>query len=176
MNKKAVIIVSIIAVLLFLFKNRFMELYSLVSNLLAKFEGFSPKPYWDVRQWTWGYGTKVPAKYMKGNTPDPAARINKVDAMADAWAHIQTSKNYLQKLVKVQLTNDQWAALLSFAYNLGDGNADNLVPNINGKKWAALEAQWKAYNKVNQNGVLVPHSGLTKRRAAEWNLFSSSLN
>jgi GH24 family phage-related lysozyme (muramidase) len=177
MNKKLIILLIVLSVVLFLFKNRIMELYSLVSNLLAKFEGFSSKPYWDVRQYTWGYGTKVPAKFMGADgKPKPGITINKLDAMADAWQHIQDDKQYLSKLVKVSLTTDQWAALLSFAYNEGSGNADNLVPNINAKKWLALETQWKLYNKVLKNGSYVVSQDLVKRRASEWELFSSSLN
>jgi GH24 family phage-related lysozyme (muramidase) len=176
MNKKAIVIILIIAVILFLFKNRAMELYNLVSKLLARFEGFSSKPYWDVRQWTWGYGTKVPDKYMSNGKPKAGVTIDEVDAMVDAWNHIQESRNYLQGLVKINLTPNQWAAFLSFAYNEGNGNADNLINNINSRKWNALETQWKLYNKVLKNGVYVVSAALVERRAEEWKLFSSSLN
>lgn len=178
MNIKVVALIVVIAFLLFFLKNKFMDLYSLMASLLAKFEGFSAKPYWDVRQWTWGYGTKVPSKYMgPDGKPKPGVTIDKVNAMKDAWVHVQNDKYYLQNLIKLQLSDGQWAALLSFSYNLGQGAADNLVQNINAKKWTALETQWKSYNKVrNSSGQLVPHSWNTKRRIEEWNLFSSSLN
>lgn len=175
-NKKVITVAIVIAFILFIFRNKIMTLYILISDLLSKFEGFSSKPYWDVRQWTWGYGTRVPEKYMEGGKPKEGVRINKIDAMADAWKYIQNSQNYLQKLINVSLTNNQWAALLSFAYNLGDGNADNLVANINSKKWDALENQWKAYNKIKKNGSYVVSKALSDRRREEWNLFSSSLN
>ena len=29
-------------------------------EILKKWEGFSPKPFWDYKQWTVGYGTSVP--------------------------------------------------------------------------------------------------------------------
>jgi GH24 family phage-related lysozyme (muramidase) len=153
-----------------------MEIYSLVSNLLSKYEGFSAKPYFDVSRYSWGYGTQVPAKYIVNGKPKPGIFIDKVSAMADAWLHIQASKSYLSKLVKIELTPNQWAAFLSFAYNEGDGNADNLIPNLNAKKWNALETQWKLYNKIRKNGVLVFSADLAARRADEWKLFKSSLN
>lgn len=177
MKTKYWTVILIIAFVLFLFKNRIMEIYSLISNLLAKWETFSEVPYWDISRYSWGYGTQVPAKYMLNGRPKPGTKIDRITAMADAWNHIQSSKAYLSKLIKVSLTNDQWAALLDFAYNEGDGNADNLVSNINAKKWSALETQWKLYNKVkNKDGILVTSKNLTQRRAAEWELFSSSLN
>lgn len=179
MNKKKKIILVLIifiASILFLFKNRIMELYTLVSDLLAKFEGFSAKPYWDVRQWTWGYGTRVPDKFMKDGRPIPGATINKIDAMIDAWAHIQASRSYLQTLINITLTPNQWAALLSFAYNEGDHNADNLVANINSKSWYSLENQWKLYTKVrDRDGVYYVSKNLVTRRAAEWDLFNSGI-
>jgi GH24 family phage-related lysozyme (muramidase) len=177
MKTKYWTIIIIIALVLFLFKSKIMELYSLVSNLLAKFEGFSDVPYWDVSRYSWGYGTRVPAKYIVNGKPKPGIKIDRIQAMADAWSHIQDSKSYLSPLVKISLTPDQWAAFLDFAYNEGDANADNLIPNMNAKKWSALEKQWKLYNKVkDKNGAYYVSEDLVKRRAAEWELFSSSLN
>jgi len=135
----------------------------ILQSFLPKWEGFSATPYWDYKQWSWGYGTKVP-----GSVPDrsikPPGSINRAKAFSDALFHVEKDYKYLSALIKVPLNANQWAALLSFSYNLGTGNADNLVKNINERNTAALENQWKQY--VNAGGQPLEH--LIKRRAAEW--------
>lgn len=136
---------------------------------LPAWEGFSSRPYWDVKQWTWGYGTRVP-----GSTNDPGIKptgtITRADAFTAMMQHVDKDYSDLKKLITVPLTSAQWAALLSFSYNLGVGNADNLVNNINSKNMAALQTQWNAY--INVNGV--PSDYQIKRRAAEWELFAKT--
>lgn len=139
---------------------------TILKTFLPAWEGFSSHPYWDFKQWSWGYGTKVPGSVADKNI-NPGGTITREKAFSDAMNHIQIDYFYLKSLVKVPLSSNQWAALLSFAYNLGPGNADNLVPNINAKNYSALETQWKSY--VNAGGV--PLQSLINRRAAEWDLF-----
>lgn len=131
-------------------------------------ESFSPTPYWDFKQWSWGYGTKVP-----GSAPDRAQRppgtIGRDQAFVEMLNHVRHDYSYLSPLVNTPLKPQQWAALLSFAYNLGDGNADNLVPLINAGDTAALGAKWKQY--VYAGGVR--NENLVVRRAKEWNLYNS---
>jgi lysozyme len=81
---------------------------------------------------------------------------------------VARDRAYLAPLVRVPLSSSQWAALLSFSYNLGPGNADNLVPEINARDWVALQTNWKQY--INAGGV--PNQRLIERRAAEWQLFA----
>ena len=139
-----------------------------IKKFLEKWEGFRSTPYWDFRQWSWGYGTRVP-----GSTDDPNVRppgtISRAQAMIDAIKHVDGDRAYLEPLLTRDLNSNQWAALLSFSYNLGRGNADNLIPNLNAGKFAALGDQWNQY--VNAGGV--PQDYLIDRRAAEWQLFNS---
>ncbi|MES3018577.1 MAG: hypothetical protein V4721_12390 [Bacteroidota bacterium] len=137
---------------------------------LAYWEQFRPTPYWDVRQWSWGYGTRVP-----GSVNDPYKRpvgtITESAAMAALDKYATKDWDYLRALIKTPLRPESWAGLLSFSYNLGPGNADNLVPNINTRNWTALETQWKKYIYVND----VASAHAIERRAAEWKLFKSGL-
>lgn len=134
-------------------------------KFLPIWEGFSSKPYWDHKQWSWGYGTAC------GFDPNqkPTGTITRAKAMADTLAHLAKDYAYLSKLLRVNLNAKQWAALLSFSYNAGPGNADNLIANINAGDLKALEVQFKSYRmaskKVNQT--------LVARRAAEWKLWIS---
>lgn len=151
-----------------------MTFYTVLKEFLAKYEGFSPTPYWDVRQWSWGYGTRAAPLGTK-KTEKPNKTISKTAAWAESINHINEDYDYLKKLVKVQLNSNQWAALLSFSYNLGRGNADNLLNNINSNNLDALRAQWLSYNKKrNSTRNLVVDAGLTNRRIAEFNLFTKS--
>jgi lysozyme len=133
---------------------------SILTSFIPAWEGFRANPYWDVSRYSWGYGTKAPG---------PTGTITEAQAMQDLLAHVQNDYDYLKPLISVDLNPNQWAALLSFSYNLGPGNADNLVANINKQDWQALEDQWNLY--INADGV--PNDNLIARRAAEWELFSS---
>lgn len=127
---------------------------------LEKWEQFSATPYWDVSRWSWGYGTQAPG---------PTGSIDRATAWNDAAAHAAADKAYLAPLLSVALNPRQWAALLSFSYQEGPGNADNLIKNLNAQDLAALQDQWKKYIYVG--GEISPNS--VARRAAEWDLFTS---
>jgi GH24 family phage-related lysozyme (muramidase) len=144
---------------------------SILKAFLVKWEGFSSTPYWDHKQWSWGYGTKVPGSVNDQNKR-PAGTISRTEAMRDLLDHSNRDYLYLKPFIRINFTSEQWAALLSFAYNLGTGNADNLVPNINNRDWIALGAQWKQY--VYSSGQV--NEALVRRRAAEWELFKKGLS
>lgn len=75
----------------------------------------------------------------------------------------------VQKLVKVDLTEMQLAALVSFTYNLGEGNlrSSTLLKKLNAKDFTGASEEFKKWNK----GGGVPLKGLTRRRKAEKYLF-----
>jgi lysozyme len=131
-----------------------------VDAMLSQWEGFSPTPYWDVSRYSWGYGTAAPGS---------AGMITKAQALSDSNAVLQNDMQTLQGLISVPLNANQWAALLDFSYNLGVGNAENLVANINAGDSAALQAEWMQY--VNADGEI--NQTLVARRSAEWQLWNS---
>lgn len=141
---------------------------SILNSFLKKWELFRPTPYWDVKQWSWGYGTRVPGSSADPGNKPPGA-ISPSQAITDALRHANNDYLYLKPMIKAPLNSSQWAALLSFSYNLGPGNADNLVDNINNHNLTALKNQWESY--INADGV--PNSNLIQRRAAEWKMFVS---
>lgn len=159
------ILLVVIGLLMFSFKSAGSSFTNVLQDFLPSVEGFLPTPVWDVRQWTWGYGTA--AGYDPNNKP--AGSISREKAWADALAVINSHYSYLSRLITVNMKPQQWAALLSFSYNLGTGNADNLVANINKQDTAALITEWKKYiiadHKVNQ--------GLINRRNKEVALWLS---
>jgi lysozyme len=137
-----------------------------LNTFLPKVESFSATPYWDYKQWSWGYGTRVP-----GSVPDktikPAGTITREQAAKDMAAHFTNDLLELMPLVTRQLTANQWTAYLSFSYNTGIGNAKNLLADINAGNDAVLEIHWKKY--IYAGGVV--NTDLIARRAKEWQLW-----
>lgn len=128
---------------------------TILGSFLAQWEGFSATPYWDVNRYSWGYGTPAPGA---------TGTITRAQALIDAMQHIAADRNYLLPMINRKLNAWQWAALLSFSYNLGAGNADNLIDNINSGDDQALRTQWLKYNKAD--GIY--NSDLAARRQAEF--------
>lgn len=159
------LLIGVAAVFLFLLFPNILSgqmgvVLSAAEDFIISQEGFIPVSRWDYQQYTWGYGTKAPGGGLS---------ITESKARAELETYIQGDYSYLNALLTEPLNANQWAALLSFSYNLGRGNADNLVPNINAKDWDALRAQWSQY--VNAGGVY--NAGLAQRRSDELNLFFS---
>lgn len=130
--------------------------------LIKQFEGFRSTPYWDVNRWSWGYGTRAPGS---------SGTITRDEATAELEAHSQDDYNVLAPQITRPLMVDQWAALLSFAYQEGTGNpgAGALVDDINADNDAVLETHWKKY--IYAGGVVDPN--IVARRNKEWGLWMS---
>lgn len=167
-NKKVIVIGVGVLVFLLLFPNFVMGqtgmLLSVAESFIISEEGFIPVSKWDYKQYSWGYGTAAPGAGLS---------ISESQARDELRAFVQKDYNYLNNLINVPLNSNQWAALLSFSYNEGPGNADNLVPNINAQDWDAMAAQWRLYNKVTVNNQKVFSQQLADRRERELDLFFS---
>lgn len=132
------------------------------AQLIKQFEGFRSTPYWDVSRWSWGYGTRAPGS---------SGTITRDQATAELEAHSQDDYNVLAPQITRPLMVDQWAALLSFAYQEGTGNpgAGALVDDINADNDAVLETHWKKY--IYAGGVVDPN--IVARRNKEWGMWMS---
>jgi len=137
-------------------------IYSVTDWLIPSFEGFRAHPYWDVSRWSWGYGTRAPG---------PDGTITPAKALIDMRAHSQADYAVLAPQITRPLSVNQWAALLSFAYEEGTGNpgAGALVDDINAGDDAALEIHFKKY--VYAGGVVDPD--IVARRNREWQVWAS---
>lgn len=157
----------------FLFKKKAVIMatyHELIKGFLSKEEGFSAIPYWDERQWTWGFGTKVPDSSTNKNVPPYQKSISRTDAVLELIKVVDKDKLELQKKIKIDLTINQWVALLSFSYNLGIGNAKALVVDINLKRWDVLKSRWLSFYNVKSNNQKLEGS-LRRRRVREIELF-----
>lgn len=131
-----------------------------LASFIPSVEGFRSTPYWDVSRYSWGYGTAAPGA---------TGTITREQAFKDMVTYLLADYGSLSSRITRSLTVNQWAALLSFSYNLGIGNAYNLVSLINAGDNSNLGVKWNKYvyagGSVNQD--------LVNRRAKEWALWNT---
>ncbi|RYM73242.1 lysozyme [Serratia liquefaciens] len=138
-------------------------------ELIKRFEGLELKAYQDsVGVWTIGYGWTQP---VDGKKIGPGMVIDQATADRLLKCGVVQYEQGVDQLVKVRITQGQFDALVSFAYNLGlrSLSTSTLLKklNANDKQGAANEfGKW-----VNAGGVKL--NGLVKRRAAEREIFLS---
>jgi lysozyme len=116
--------------------------------------------------WTLGWG------HTQGVTPGQTC----TQEQADAWFidDTQSACNAVTRTVDVPLNQNQFDALVSFTYNVGQGSEANstLLKLLNQGKYALAADQFSFWNHVNG----VPNAGLTRRRAAEQALFQTPVS
>ena len=136
-------------------------------SLIKGFEGKRLNAYYDgVGVWTIGFGT---IKYPNG------VRVKKGDTCTEAQAEsylkndLVKFENAINRLVKVPLNQNQFDALSSFTYNLGETNlsSSTLLKKLNAKDYAGTADQFLRWNKAGGKVM----NGLTRRREAERILF-----
>ena len=127
-------------------------------------DGGAPLP----RGATIGYGhlIKLGENFSGGITERVATELLRAD--------IAAAQRAVQNNITVPLMQNQYDALVIFAYNIGANNFANstVVKYINDQKFKSpvypdLKSAWLAWNK--SCGRVMP--GLTRRRTQEWNLF-----
>lgn len=137
-----------------------------VKSFIPSVEGFSAVPIWDYDQWSWGYGTA--AGYNKNKKP--AGTISQDKAMQELLKVVNAHYKILAPLVKKKLTANQWAALLSFSYNLGtEGGPKKIIETINAGTVADVVTRMKKY--IYAGGLI--NQGLVNRRKKETALYQS---
>lgn len=134
-------------------------------DLIKSFEGLRNKAYKDiVGVLTIGYG-------------HTGSDFNKDTEWTDEECEEALKKDLarfeqgVEKLVKVPLSDNQFAALVSFAYNLGLGNlgSSTLLKLVNKQQYDAAAPEFLKWCRAG--GKIV--AGLQRRREAERTLFCS---
>lgn len=158
-------------------------------NLLKKLEGSvkiadkhviyddkTGRPVAVGRPWprgaTIGYGhlIKPGENFAGGITESIATEILRADIVA--------AERAVQANIAVPMTQNQYDALVIFAYNIGAKNFANstVVKYVNNPKfhsacYPSLESAWLAWNKSGGRVM----AGLNHRRKQEWLLFNKSV-
>lgn len=145
-------------------------------HLIMQFEGFRPRVYLcSANYWTIGYGHMIRGfdksrdtravmagnPYPNGVTQDEATQLLTQD--------LQKASMAVERLIPVSLTDNQFAALVSFTFNLGSGNlrASALRRKLLRREYNAASEEFKRW--IFSAGR--QERGLIRRRRAERLLF-----
>ena len=131
-------------------------------NLIKHFEGCELQAYkCPAGVWTIGYGHIKTAHEGKVITQEQADEM--------LVEEMEEYEGYINKAVKVELNQNQFDAMVSWVYNLGNGNlgASTLLKVLNMGDYAGVPAQMLRWNKAGGKVL----EGLTRRRQAEADLF-----
>lgn len=157
-----------------------MEISDNCVNLTAQFEGLARYdqasgmvyPYLDpVGIPTIGYGSTFDLNGARITMQTPPMTTDQCDELLGAV--LEKFAASVNSLVKVQLSQNQFDALVDFAYNAGVANlaSSTLLRLLNAGNYQGAAGQFQLWNKARSNGVLVVLPGLTRRRLAEAQLF-----
>lgn len=132
------------------------------AELIKSFEGLELEAYLcpaDI--WTIGYGHTGDVK--EGDT------ITKAEAGDLLDKDLEKFRSGVNRCVKVPLNENQFGALVSFAYNVGIGSlqSSTLLKLLNAGDYDAAADQFPRWNK--SGGKVL--TGLTRRREAERAVF-----
>ena len=143
-----------------------MTIPKVAIDLIKQFEGLRLKSYQDsAGYFTVGWGhknaTPPPCDDCTVFTADQAENVLNTD--------LEHVLSQIQGHIGVDLTDNQLAALLSFAFNLGPNALINstLLKKLNSGDTQGAADQFLAWDRAG--GVVIP--GLARRRAAEQKLF-----
>lgn len=138
-------------------------------DLIKQFEGFRADAYKDqAGVWTIGYGStfyKDNTKVQKGDS------ITEPEALELFLDMLKDYENAVSNNVTASLNQNEFDALVSFVYNVGQGNfAKSTLLRLLNEGKVSRQVVAEEFKKWNKAGGKVSN-GLTNRRAAEYNLF-----
>ena len=155
-------------------------------DLIKSFEGIldgdpstaNLDPYLDpIGIWTigWGHAIVVGKDFLRGKQNRARAfalypgGLTIPEAETLLRADVMDKCRDVDSLVKVSLNDNQYAAIVSFTFNLGIGNLkqSTLLKKVNAGDFAGAANEFAKWNKAGGKVL----AGLTRRRAAEAELF-----
>lgn len=140
-------------------------------ELVKSFEGKYNKAYLcPAGKWTIGYGHT--GETLGKPTPQGMTITDKqVDELLKQ--DMNRFEDAVIKNVKVKLLQQQFDALVSFAFNVGSGAlaSSTLLKKLNAGDYTGAADQFLVWNKATVNGKKTVLAGLTRRRQAERHLF-----
>ena len=146
-------------------------------DIIKKWEGFSAKPYWDYKQWTVGYGTRVPDGKLEEYQTNG---ISKEEAEQQLIEHLNKDGVAVNKFIDkygLTFTQGMFDALLSLCYNCGGAWLSNSEPStlktaiVEG--WTGTDLLFAFGQWSTAGGETVPM--LIKRRLAEANMYLNGI-
>ncbi|GLU25544.1 lysozyme [Brucella sp. NBRC 12950] len=141
-------------------------------SLIKQWEGRKTTAYKDVAGiWTIGYGHTSAAG---APTVTPGMTTSKVEASRILLRDLAKFEARVEKLVKVPLTDNQFAVLSSFDFNTGELHSSTLLKKLNKGDYNAVPGELARWVKATdpKTGKKVTVQGLVNRRAAEAGLWA----
>lgn len=135
-------------------------------NLIKSFEGLKLKPYiCPAGVLTVGYGHTKNVKAGQTITEEKAEELLEQD--------LEEFEKAVLKHVTVKLNENQFAALVSFVFNLGAGNfkKSTLLKRVNEGKHSEAAFEFSRWNRAG--GKVLP--GLSRRREMEARLYNEPI-
>ena len=142
-----------------------MKLGERGTEILKYFEGCKLTAYQDsVGVWTIGYG------HTKGVYDGMTITQDQAEQML--LSELEEYEGYIENMVTVPLTQNQFDALVVWIYNLGPTNFRNstLLKELNAGNYNAAGQEITRWNKAGGKVL----AGLVKRREAEAELFNET--
>lgn len=133
---------------------------------IAGYEGYSATAYKDTGGIsTVGFG-------HTGPEVKPGTRVTVVQALNTLGKDVGKTERALQSCLgdDVLLTQNEWDAYVTLAYNVGAGAVcrSSIKPKLKAGKYREACETILGFNKVRVNGKLVESKGLTNRRKGEY--------
>jgi len=141
-------------------------------DLIKSFEGLKLKAYLDaVRIPTIGYGTTIyPPSHLNGRAVKLGDEITKEEAELFLKYDVEQKAKKIKSFITKPLNDNQFSALVSFTYNLGEGafKSSTLLKRINiDPNDPKIHDEFMKW--INAGGK--PLEGLKRRRKAESDLY-----
>ncbi len=139
-------------------------------ELIKHFESLRLKAYQDsVGVWTIGWGHT--GLTHKDGTVYEGREITEDEAEALLKRDLKTFEEAVENCVDVDIDDNQFSALVSFAFNLGGTNLNRstLLKKLNEKQYFNASKEFKKWSKAGGKR----RGGLVRRRISERNLFCS---
>lgn len=129
---------------------------------IESYEGLELSAYQDGRGiWTLGFGHTASVK--SGDTCTPQ--------QADEWLaeDLATAEGAVNRLVEAPITQNQFDALISLCYDIGQGNfaQSTVLRSLNARHYDSAASAFLMWDKINGQ----TSQGLLNRRTTERNMF-----
>lgn len=108
-----------------------------------------------------------------GHTSGVKIGMTCTQEQADQWLQedVQSAVNAVNTMVKVQLTQQEFDALVDFTFNLGSGNLQHstLLRLLNAGDYSGAAAEFDKWDRAGGQAM----AGLLRRRQSEEDLFNA---
>lgn len=137
-------------------------------DFIKQFEGIRKKAYLD--------SVNIPTIGVGHTGPEVHMGMEITDEQVDEYLKedVKEAEEAVNKLVKVDLTQDQFDALVSFVFNFGEPRfqGSTLLKKVNANDFTGAVQEFPRWNRAGGKIEV----GLTKRRLAEADLFQGEWN